>query len=159
MKWPWGRWLIAIAAALFAIAAVVVHFWRVATSVTVVTSTHPAAVKTTTVHSVGSVPLQLGLAGFAAVFALAAAFYDRVTAITLPGGAGIQLAPAQREAASEAVAAAVRSRAANLAAAAGGARNVRELDLLAQQQPVVRLDDKHLDAQGGRVYRLGFPAP
>lgn len=139
MKWPWGRWLVAIAAALFAIAVVVVHFWRVATSVTVVTSTHPAAVKTTTVHSVGSVPLQLGFAGFAAVFALAAVFYDRVTAITLPGGVGIQLSPPQREAASEAVAVAVRGRAATLASAARRANNVQELDLLAQQQPVTRL--------------------
>lgn len=103
MNKPWARYILAGAAVLFALVAVTLHFWKTGTSVTVV-SAGSTPVKTTTVHAAASDSFQLGLLGFAAVFALAAIFYNRLSAITLPGGIGIKLTPEQKEQASQALA-------------------------------------------------------
>lgn len=103
MNKPWARYILAGAAVLFALVAVTLHFWKTGTSVTVV-SAGSTPVKTTTVHAAASDSFQLGLLGFAAVFALAAIFYSRLSSITLPGGIGIKLTPDQKQQASQALA-------------------------------------------------------
>jgi hypothetical protein len=67
------------------------------------------------VRTAASDSAALGLIGLAALLALVAAYYDRITGITLPGGGGITLSAAQQEAAAKAAGKAVQS---SLAAAA-----------------------------------------
>jgi hypothetical protein len=103
-KQPWGRHILTGAAVAFAAVAVTLHFWKTGTSVTVVSATAAGPVQTTTVHAAASDSFQLGMLGFAAVFALAAIFYGRLSQITLPGGIGIKLTPEQKQQASQALA-------------------------------------------------------
>ncbi len=119
---PAGQYVLGVIAALFAAAAVAVHFWQVGTSQTVVAGGGAKPASVTTVHQAGSDAFQLGLLGFAAVFALATVFYGRLSSITLPGGIGIKLTPQQKEQASKAVARQARARASQPAAQAAAGK-------------------------------------
>jgi hypothetical protein len=137
MNKPWARYVLAGAAVLFVVVAVTVHFWKLGTSVTIVSSNSPAAVRTTTVHAAGSDAFQLGMLGFAAVFGLSAIFFSRLSSITLPGGIGIKLTPEQKQQASQALARQVSARA-NQPAAKATTPGAAE-QLLRQQPAMLRL--------------------
>ena len=77
------------------------------------TSASPSEIDTTT-FGTASDTLELGLGGLAALFALIACFYNRISAFTGPGGIGITLSAAQKGDASKAVARKARSRAASV---------------------------------------------
>jgi hypothetical protein len=76
-------------------------------------SASPSELDTTT-FGTASDTLELGLGGLAALFALLACFYNRISAFTGPGGIGITLSAAQKSDASQAVARKARSRTASL---------------------------------------------
>lgn len=78
------------------------------------TSASPPSELDTTTFGTASDTLELGLGGLAALFALIACFYNRISAFTGPGGIGITLSAAQKSDASKAVARKARSRAASL---------------------------------------------
>ena len=78
------------------------------------TSPAPPSELDTTTFGTASDTLELGLGGLAALFALIACFYNRISAFTGPGGIGITLSAAQKSDASKAVARKARSRAASL---------------------------------------------
>ena len=86
---------------------------RTATA-TPTTSASPSSELDTTTFGTASDTLELGLGGLAALFALIACFYNRLSAFTGPGGIGITLSSAQKSDASKAVARKARSRAASL---------------------------------------------
>jgi hypothetical protein len=132
-----ARPILAVLALLFAAAAITVHLWKSGTSVTVVSATASSPARTTTVHAAGSDAFQLGLLGFAAVFALATAFYNRLSQITLPGGIGIKLDPEQKQQASEALARQAQARADQPAAEVAAADHVQEA--LARQPRILQL--------------------
>lgn len=77
------------------------------------TSASPPSEVDTTTTSTASDTLELGLLGLAALFVLIAAFYNRISSFTGPGGIGITLSSAQKTEASKAVAQKARSRAAS----------------------------------------------
>jgi hypothetical protein len=135
----WARTILAVAAVLFAVAVITVHFWRTGTSLTVVQTTAPASVTTTTVHSAGSDAFQLGLLGFAAVFALAAIFYGRLSSITLPGGIGIKLTPEQKQQASQALARQALARTAHPSTQPGAPAEFGATELQKEPPHVLRL--------------------
>jgi hypothetical protein len=139
LAWRQARTILAVAAVLFTAAFISVHFWQTGTSVTVVQTTVPASVKTTTVHSAGSGSFQLGLLGFAAVFALAAIFYGRLSSITLPGGIGIKLTPEQKQQASQALARQTLARAAQPGAQPGAPAQFGATEPPRQPPHVLRL--------------------
>jgi hypothetical protein len=74
-------------------------------------SASPPSETDTTTTGTASDTLELGLLALAGLFALLAVFYNRITAFTGPGGWGITLSPAQKSAASKAVANKARARA------------------------------------------------
>jgi hypothetical protein len=78
------------------------------------TSASPPSELDTTTFGTASDTLELGLGGLAALFALIACFYNRISAFTGPGGIGITLSAAQKSDASKAVARKARSRTASL---------------------------------------------
>jgi hypothetical protein len=84
-----------------------------AATATPATSASPSSETDTTTFGTASDTLELGLVGLAALFALIAVFYNRISAVTGPGGIGITLSSAQKSDASKAVARKARSRAAS----------------------------------------------
>src|SRR4029077_9926057 len=74
-----------------------------ATATPTISAPPPSEIDTTT-FGTASDTLELGLVGLAALFALIACFYNRISAFTGPGGIGITLSSAQKSDASKAVA-------------------------------------------------------
>lgn len=72
------------------------------------TSASPPSEIETQTTGTASDTLELGIVGLAALFALIAAFYSRISAVTGPGGIGITLSSEQKSDASKAVARKVR---------------------------------------------------
>ena len=73
-------------------------------------TTPTSSTVTTTVQTTGSDTLELGLLGAGALFVFMAAFYSRISKITLPGGLGFELSASDTQKLTKKVAQKIRAR-------------------------------------------------